>query len=67
MAIRKKPGKAHFEVGTMVRSVAVGRRAAFEGVITAWTGFGYHVQDSDGKGWDRDESELTLVKAEAQS
>lgn len=49
------------DVGTRVRSVTVGSREEFEGVITERLRSGaYHVVDENGDGWHRERNELIV-------
>lgn len=62
MRPRKKARK--LKVGDIVRSVAVGSRCEFEGVIVEAVNNRsdiFNVRDADGREWCRDIGELTLI------
>lgn len=48
-------------IGRRVRSVPIGNKPAFEGVVVARQGKGLLVEDDGGLRWNRFRSELTVI------
>lgn len=53
-----------FSLGETVKSKPCGKRAAFVGEIHYVGHSYYHVRDSYGESWHRDDSDLSVVKSE---
>ena len=61
MSVLAKHYPDRFEIGTHVRSVAIGSRESFDGIVTGYMNWAYLVQDENGNGWHRERRELSVI------
>ncbi|NTF69405.1 hypothetical protein [Rhizobium rhizogenes] len=53
------------EIGTRVRSIEIGSREAFDGVVTGHMNWAYLVTDANGEGWHRERREISVISEAA--
>jgi hypothetical protein len=61
LSILAKYSQFQLDIGTHVRSVAIGSRESFDGIVTGYMNWAYLVQDENGDGWHRERRELSVI------